>query len=109
LAFTVVFSMAQAGPQIGLYARSAGGWCAPAHSVCPPLRAYPKVITCAWPTYDYPVAYGYALSPIVVSTSFSNVSPVFDDGRTGIYRVPAPVISAPPITIPPDSTFGWRR
>jgi hypothetical protein len=109
LAFAALLSLAQAGPQIGIAARASGGWCAPAHSVCPLLRAHPKVITCAWPTYYYPVYYGYAPSPIVASTSFSNVSPVFDDGRTGIYRVPAPVLSAPPITIPAGSPFGWRR
>jgi hypothetical protein len=107
-AFVIVLSLAQAGPQVGVYARAGSGWCAPAHTVCPPLKAYPKVVSCAWPIYYYPSYYGYASAPIVASTSFSNVSPVFDNGQTQIYRVPAPIISPPPI-VPAGTTFGWRR
>jgi len=109
LAVAAVLGFAQAGPQVGLYARAGGGWCAPHRTVCPTLRAYPKFVHCAWPTYYYPSYYGYAPASIIASTSFSNVSPVFDNGQIGIYRVPAPVITAPQITIPANTTFGWRR
>jgi hypothetical protein len=104
-----MLGVTQAGPQIGIHTRAGGGWCAPARTVCPPLRACPKVITFAFPTYYYPAYYGYAATPTVVSTSFSNVSPVFDNGETGIYRVPVPIISPPPLVVPEGTTFGWRR
>ncbi len=109
LALAGVLNLAQAGPQIGIYARSAGGWCAPARTVCPPFKAYPKVVHCAWPSYYFPSYYGYVSAPIVASTSFSNVSPVFDNGQTGIYRVPSPIISPPPVIVPAEAAFGWQR
>jgi hypothetical protein len=108
LALGAVLSAVQAGPQMGVFARANAVWCAPVRSFCPPLCASPVAISCAWPTFYYPGCYGYAPSAVVASTSLSNVSPVFDDGTMGIYRVPAPVISAP-VTIPAGSTFGWRR
>ena len=58
---------------------------------------------------DYPWYYGYVSSPLDVSTSFSNVSPVFDNGQMGIYRVSAPIISPSPVTAPAGPTFGWQR
>jgi hypothetical protein len=109
LSLAVAVGLAQAGPQVGLHARASGGWCAPARTVCPPFKAYPKVVIFASPTYYYPSYCGYAPSPIVASTSFSNVSPVFDNGQTGIYRVPAPIISPPPIVVPAGTPFGSRR
>ena len=108
LALAVVFELAQAGPQL-FSARTGAGWCAPATTVCPPFKPYPKFVTCAWPTYYYPWYYGDVSSPVAASTSFSNVSPVFDDGQTGIYRVPAPIISPPPVITPAGPTFGWQR
>ncbi len=101
--------VAQAGPQIGISARAGARWCAPASTVCPPFKPSPKFVTCAWPTYYYPSYYGYVSSTVDASTSFSNVSPVFDDGQTGVYRVPAPIISPPPVITPTGPTFGWQR
>jgi hypothetical protein len=109
LAVAVVLELVQAGPQISLSARAGAGWCAPASTVCPPIKNYPKFITCAWPTYYYPWYYGYVSAPIDASTSFSNVSPVFDNGQTGIYRVPAPIISPPSVIAPAGPAFGWQR
>ena len=109
LALAVFLELAQAGPQISLSARAGAGWCAPASTVFPPIKHYPKFITCAWPTYYYPGYYGYVSAPIDASTSFSNVSPVFDNGQTGIYRVPAPIISPPPVIAPTGPAFGWQR
>jgi hypothetical protein len=109
LALAAILEVAPAGPEIGISARAGAGWCAPPSTVCPPIKSYPKFIHCAWPTYYYPWYYGYVSSPIVASTSFSNISPVFDDGQTGIYRVPAPVISPPPVIVPGSPTFGWQR
>jgi hypothetical protein len=109
LVLAAVLELAQAGPQIGFSARTGASWCAPASTVCPPFKPYPKFVTCAWPTYYYPRYYGYVSSPVDASTSFSNVSPVFDNGQTGIYRVPAPIISPPPVITPAGPTFGWQR
>jgi hypothetical protein len=109
LALAAVFGLAQAGPQLGISARAGAGWCAPASAICPPIKPYPKFIHCAWPTSYYPWYYGYVSSPVDASTSFSNVSPVFDNGQMGIYRVPAPIISPSPVTAPAGPTFGWQR
>jgi hypothetical protein len=109
LALAVLFELAQAGPQIGISARAGAGWCAPASTVCPPFKPSPKFVTCAWPTYYYPWSYGYVSSPISASTSFSNVSPVFENGQTGIYRVPTPIISPSPVITPAGPAFGWQR
>ena len=108
LALAVVFELAQAGPQL-FSSRSGARWGAPENTVCPPFKPYPKFVTCAWPTYYYPWYYGDVSSPVDASTSFSNVSPVFDNGQTGIYRVPAPIISPPPVITPAGPTFGWQR
>jgi hypothetical protein len=105
----IALGLAQAGPQVGVGTRANAGWCAPAHTVCPPFRTSPRVVIFAAPTSFYPFSCGYVSAPIAASTSFSNVSPVFDDGQTGIYRVPAPVMTSSPVVVPPGAAFGWRR
>jgi hypothetical protein len=109
LALAAVIELAQAGPQIGISARADARWCAPASTVYPPFKPSPKFITCAWPTYYHPWYYGYVSSPVDASTTFSNVSPVFDNGQTGVYRVPVPIISPSSVITPAEPTFGWQR
>ena len=109
LALAVVLWLAQAGPQLAfLRERVLAGVLRRAQFVRP-LSRIRSSFTCAWPTYYYPWYYGYVSSPVDASTSFSNVSPVFDNGQTGIYRVPAPIISPPPVIAPAGPTFGWQR
>lgn len=104
---SLVLGSAQAGPPVRVSARG-GGWCPPARAFCPPFGNSPKVVIFAAPTYYFPSYWGYTSAPFV-TTSFSNVSPAFDNDQTGIYRVPAPIISPPPGVVPADTTFGWRR
>jgi hypothetical protein len=92
LVLVVVLSLAEAGPRAGAQ-----------------VRVFPPVICRTWPVFYYPAYSSWATSPVVSSTSFGNVSPAFDYGEPGIYRVPAPVIPAPPIIDSPGSTFSWRH
>ncbi|HEY5705979.1 MAG TPA: hypothetical protein VIS96_10430 [Terrimicrobiaceae bacterium] len=104
-----MLSLAEAGPRAGACVRSDRAWCPPVKAICPPTPRCPPVICRTWPVYYFPAYGGWAPSPIVSSTSFSNVSYGFDYGESGIYRVPAPVIAAPPLTNSPGVTFSWRH
>ena len=109
LVLVAVLSLAEAGPRIGVCVRARGAWCPPVRAICPQVRVSSPVICRTWPVYYYPAYYSWTPSPVVSSTSFSNVSPAFDYGEAGTYRVPAPVIPAPPIINSPGSTFRWRH
>ena len=104
-----LLSVAEAGPRAGVFVRGGGAWCPPARAICPRIPVCPPVVFRAWPVYYYPSYSVWASSPVTSSTSFSNVSPAFSDGETGIYRVSAPVISAPPVIDSPGATFRWRH
>ena len=104
LVLVAVLSLAEAGPRVGVRARAGGAWCHSVRAICPQVPVSP-VICHAWPVYYYPAYDSWAPSLVVSSTSFGSVSPAFDYGEPGIYRVPAPVIPAPPIINSPESTF----
>jgi hypothetical protein len=88
-----VFSPIKAGPRVGVYARAGRAWCPPAKPFCPPVQNWcGPIIYRAWPVYYYPASYyGWGLSSVDFSTSFGNLSPAYDSGELGIYRVPAPL------------------
>jgi hypothetical protein len=109
LVLVAVLSLAEAGPRVGVCARARGAWYPPVRAICPQVRVSSPVIYRTWPVYYYPAYYSWAPSAVVSSTSFNNVSPAFDYGEPGIYRVPAPVIAAPQIINSPGSTFRWRH
>ena len=109
LVLVAVLSLAEAGPRAGVRVRAGGAWCPSVRVICPQVRVSPPVICRTWPVFYYPAYYSWATSPVVSSTSFNNVSPAFDYGEPGAYRVPAPVIPAPPIINSPESTFSWRH
>lgn len=114
-AWTAMTSAALAGgPQIGISIGTRGGWCAP---VCPPVAYCPPVVYRSYPAWYGcpPISYYYWGPSVVVSSvgngaGFSNVSPVMNyQNTTPVYRVPAPIIPAQPVTVYPASNFGWRR
>jgi len=106
-------SLFAGGPRIGITVGTQG-WCPPMRPICPPLYCPPVVYRSYSSWYaNPPVAY-YNWGPsVVVSSSgsgFSNISPVMSyQSATPVYRVPAPVIQAQPVTVYPNSSFGWRR
>ena len=104
-----VLSIADAGSRLGVYIRSGGGGCPPPRPFCFPVHARVPLIYTVAPVYGYPLYYGWGHAPIVFSTAFSNVSPVFDSGDTGVYRVPAPIIPLSPIINSPGPRFTWRH
>jgi len=97
------------GPQIGITVGNRGGWCPPpVRPICAPVvyRSVPTWYACP------PVAF-YNWGPnVVVSSSgsgFSTVSPLMGfQAGTPVYRVPAPIIPAQPITVH-ATRFGWPR
>ena len=105
-----VLSSVEAGPRVGVHVRAGGAWC-PAKPACPPVQKWcGPIIYRPWPVSYYPASYYFwGQSPAVSSTSFSNISPAYESGELGIYRVPAPVFPAPAIVETPGSTFRWRR
>ncbi len=105
-----VLSSVEAGPRIGVHVRAGGAWC-PAKPACPPVQKWcGPIIYRPWPVSYYPASYYFwGQSPAVSSTSFANISPAYESGELGIYRVPAPVFPAPAIVESPGSTFRWRR
>jgi len=109
LVLVAVLSLAEAGPRVGVCVRAGGALCPSVRAICPQVFVSRPVICRTWPVYYYPAYYSWAPSPVVSSLSFSNVSPAFDYGEPGIYRVSAPVIPAPPIINSPGSVFSWRH
>jgi hypothetical protein len=107
LVLFAVLSSAEAGPRAGVYVHGGGARRPSVRAICPPVRVFPPVVCRAWPVYYYPATYSWAPSPVASFTSFSNISPAFDDGEPGIYGIPTPVIPAPPIIKSPGSTFRW--
>jgi hypothetical protein len=105
-----VLSSVEAGPRVGAHVRAGGAWC-PAKPACPPVQKWcGPIIYRPWPVSYYPPSYCFwGQSPAVSSTSFANISPAYESGELGIYRVPAPVFPAPAIVESPGSTFRWRR
>ena len=109
LGLLAVLSLAEAGPRAGVFVRAGGAWCPPVRAICPRVPISPPVVCRSWPVYYYPSYSAWASSPVISSASFSNVSPAFSDGETGIYRVSAPVISGPTVIDSPETTFRWRH
>jgi hypothetical protein len=105
LVLGAVLTGAEAG---SLFVRAGGGRCPPARAFCPPTHIYSPVICGGWQPYSYPFS-AWSPSPVVASTTFSNVSLPFDYGESGVYRVPAPVIPPPPIINSPGPPFTWRH
>ena len=106
LGLLAVLSLAEAGPRAGVFVRAGGAWCPPVRAVCPRFPVCPQVVCRSWPVYYYPSYYGCASSPVVSSTSFSNVSPGFFRWRNG--HLPcssADHFSRRPIIDSPGTTF----
>jgi hypothetical protein len=107
-----VLSSVEARPRVGVYVRAGGDtWCPPVKPVCAPVQKWcGPIIYRAWPVSYYPASYYvWGESPAASSTSFGNLSPAYDSGELGIYRVPAPVFPATAIVDSPGSTFRWRH
>ena len=61
----------------------------------PAVPGLSKVVIFAMPTYYFPSYWGYTSAPFV-TTSFSNVSPVFDNGQTETIASRLPSFLLPP-------------
>jgi hypothetical protein len=109
LSLLAALSLAEAGARAGVFVRAGGAWCPPVRAICPRVPVCPPVVFRTWPMYYHPSYSVWASSPVISSTSFSNLSPAFSDGETGIYRVSAPVVSAPPVIDSLGTTFRWRH
>lgn len=94
------------GPQVRVVVGNRGGWCPPVRPVCAPVvsRGFP-----VW--YAFPQVAWWGPSVVVSSSGsgFSTVSPLMNfQSGTPVYRVPAPIIPAEPVTVH-STRFGWRR
>ena len=94
-------SSAEAGPCAR--GRPVVGVCFPVRPLCQSVAVFSPAVCRTWPVYSYPASYVWSSSTVLSPTSFSNVSPVSDDGDSGIYRIPAPVLP------PPDRQFGGKH